>query len=38
MRTYAESVATRRMKSQGYSMKKEQLKDGRVKLSFSKYA
>jgi hypothetical protein len=38
MRDYAERVATRRMKSQGYSMKREALKDGRIKLSFSKLA
>lgn len=38
MRDYSERVASRKMKAQGYSMKRKVMEDGRVQLSFSKYA
>lgn len=37
MRDYTERVSSRKMKAQGYSMKRKVLEDGRVQLSFSKY-
>lgn len=35
---YAERVATRKLKSQGYTLKREVMKDGVVKLVASKYS
>jgi hypothetical protein len=38
MQDYAERVASKTMKAKGYTMRREALKDGTVKLSFSKYS